>query len=280
MFWCQLTLRVLKKVCPTHIYLPSGLYRMTTQLKRKFPGLKVLLGVGGDAQGDSDKWLNLLEQSTSRISFINSAYDLLKTYDFDGLDLAFEFPKIKPKKIRSSAGKEFAELFNNLSINLSLGSIWHSFKTTIGVAGNPVDEKSEEHKEEFTALVRELKNSFRPEGYQLSVTILPNVNSSLYLDVPATVNNIDWINLAVFDVQTPQRNKKEVDYPAPLYALSERNPELNVDFQVTCLIGRGFPANKIVIGIPTFGRAWTIEEGASQTGVPPFEGKGEKPLIR
>lgn len=78
---------------------------MTTQLKRKFPGLKVLLGVGGDAQGEPSKWLELLESSTSRISFINSVYDLIKTYDFDGLDLAFEFPKIKPKKIRSGLGK-------------------------------------------------------------------------------------------------------------------------------------------------------------------------------
>lgn len=83
----------------------KGLYRLTTQLKRKFPGLKVLLGVGGDAQGEPNKWLELLESSTSRISFINSAYDLIKSYDFDGLDLAYEFPKIKTKKIRSSVGK-------------------------------------------------------------------------------------------------------------------------------------------------------------------------------
>lgn len=155
------------------------------------------------------------------------------------------------------------------------GSVWYSFQKTIGVAGNPVDDKSDEHREEFTALVRELKNSFRPDGYQLSVTILPNVNSSLYLDVPATINNIDWINLAVFDVQTPARNKKEADYPAPLYAPSERNPELNVDFQVTNLIARGVPAAKIVIGIPTFGRVWSIEEDKTTTGVPPVEGNGK-----
>jgi chitinase len=83
----------------------KGLYRLTTQLKRKFPGLKIMLGVGGDAQGEPAKWLEMLESSTSRISFINSAYDLVKSYDFDGLDLAFEFPKIKPKKIRSGLGK-------------------------------------------------------------------------------------------------------------------------------------------------------------------------------
>lgn len=83
----------------------NALFRQANQLKRKNPGLKVLLGVGGGVQDNYDKWLELLEQSTARIAFINSAYDLIKTYGFDGLDLAYEFPKIKPKKIRSSVGE-------------------------------------------------------------------------------------------------------------------------------------------------------------------------------
>jgi chitinase len=86
--------------------------------------------------------------------------------------------------------------------------------------------------------------------------------------------NVDWVNLAMFDVFTPYRNKKEADYPAPLYPPSERNPEHNIDFQVTNLVARGFPASKIVIGIPTFGRTWEFEESASSTGVPPIEAKG------
>jgi GH18 family chitinase len=144
----------------------------------------------------------------------------------------------------------------------------------IGVAGNPVDPKSDEHKEEFTALIRELKNSFRHDGYLLSITINPNVNSSLYLDVPATVNNFDWINIAAFDFQTPQRNPKEADFSAPLYTPSERNPELNIDFQVTNLLTRGIPTSKIVVGIPTYGNAWKIDKDVTATGVPAVEADG------
>lgn len=83
-----------------------GLFRQATQLKTKFPGLKVLLGVGGDVQETPEKWLELLESSQSRIAFINSAYDIVKSYGFDGIDLAYEFPKIKPKKV------------NELSLNI------------------------------------------------------------------------------------------------------------------------------------------------------------------
>jgi chitinase len=91
------------------------------------------------------------------------------------------------------------------------------------------------------------------------------------------MNNIDWLNIAAFDAQTPYRNEKEVDFPAPLYLPSDRNPELNVDYQVQDLLNRGFPAGKIVVGIPTYGRTWVIEDGATATGVPPFEGKGPAP---
>ena len=83
----------------------NRLYREATFLRTKFPKLKVLLGIGYDVSGDPEKWLQLLETSTARIAFINSAYDLIKTYAFDGIDLAFEFPKIKVKKQRGSVGK-------------------------------------------------------------------------------------------------------------------------------------------------------------------------------
>lgn len=116
--------------------------------------------------------------------------------------------------------------------------MWHSFKKKIGASGKPVDEKSVEHKEEFTSLVREMKNSFRHDGYQLSLTVLPNVNASLYFDVAAIVGYADFITLAAFDFQTPDRNPKEADYPAPLYPLSERNNEYNIDFQVTNMLSK------------------------------------------
>jgi GH18 family chitinase len=235
----------------------KGLYRVATSLKRKFPGLKVLLSVGGDAEYKPDKYLELLESSANRMAFINSAYAMVKTYDFDGLDLAFEFPKIKPKKIRSG-----------------IGSVWSSFKKKIGVGGDPVDPKADEHREEFTILVREIKNAFRYDGYQLSLTVLPNVNSSHYFDVPSIVSYFDYINVNAFDFQTPVRNPKEADYAAPIYAPSERNPEFNVDYQVNNLLQRGVPATKIVLGIPTFARVWKIEEDATLTGVPPVTAVG------
>lgn len=102
-----------------------------------------------------------MEAAESRIAFVNSAHTLVKAYNFDGLDLAWEFPTNKPKKIR---GK--------------ISSLWHGFKKKIGVTKGKVDEKEEEHREQFTALVRELKNVFRHDGLLLTLSVIPNVNST------------------------------------------------------------------------------------------------------
>lgn len=136
-------------------------YRTVTSLRRRFPNLKIILSVGGNHDENRAAYLSLLETSAGRVAFINSAYTMLKTYQFDGLDLAWEFPPNKPKKIRSG-----------------FGSFWHKVKKTFGATPSSIDEKWEEHREEFTALVRELKNALRPEGYQLTLTQLPNVNAT------------------------------------------------------------------------------------------------------
>lgn len=238
----------------------KGLYKQITSLKTKFPNLKVHLSVGGDADGDHEKYMALLESSTGRISFTNSINVVLKTYGFDGLDLAFQFPKMKPKKVRSS-----------------IGSVWHSFKKTVGVAGNPVDENSETHKAQFSMLITELKNSFRIDKYELGVTVLPNVNASLYLNVTEIKDYVDFVTVAAFDVNTPTRNPKEADYPAPILSVSDRNVEENVDAWASFLIKGGLLANRVVVGVPTFGRAWKIEKDATLTGSPPVKADGVAP---
>lgn len=55
--------------------------------------------------------------------------------------------------------------------------MWHSFKKKIGIK-KVIDDKFEEHREQFSRLVQELKYAFRNEGLMLTASVLPNVNSS------------------------------------------------------------------------------------------------------
>lgn len=140
-------------------------------------------------------------------------------------------------------------------------------------------------------MVRELKNAFRHDGYLLTLTVNPNVNSTckptmirffsyriiifilfhlVFFDVPAIINNLDFVTVSSYDFQTPDRNPKEADFAAPLYELNERIPESNVNFQVQYWIGQHAPASKLIVSIPTFGRAWKLETDSTATGVPPI----------
>ncbi|EDS38024.1 imaginal disc growth factor [Culex quinquefasciatus] len=235
-------------------------YRLVTQLKRKFPALKVLLGVGGYRfSAPSPKYLELLESGAARITFINSVYAIVKAYEFDGIDLAWQFPQNKPKKIRGTTSK-----------------LWHGFKKVFS-GDSVLDEKADEHKEEFTALLRELKNAFRADGYQLGITVLPHVNATMFMDIPAIINYLDFVNIEAVDMQTPERNPKEADYVAPLYELTDRVPGNNVDGLVKVWLGANTPPSKIVVTIPTHGRGWKMNADSGITGVPPLTADGTGP---
>jgi chitinase len=237
-------------------------YRHITALKRRFPGLRVLLSVGGNEDHGDDgniKYRTILESVEHRLAFVNSAHSLVKNFGFDGLDLAWEFPETKPKKIRG----KISSFFSNLKHKI--------------VGESVVDEKAEEHKEQFTAFVREIRNTFRHDGLLLTLSVLPNVNSSVYYDPRALSPNLDFITLQAFDFYTPKRNPKEADYPAPLYELIDRKFDENADYQVRYWLQKGAPNNKLILGIPAYGRAWKMDGDSSISGVPPLSIDGPAP---
>ncbi|XP_022121514.1 chitinase-like protein EN03 [Pieris rapae] len=234
-------------------------YRAITNFKSKYPGLKVLLSVGGDADKEEEQKYNLLlESPQARTAFVNSGMLLAEQHGFDGIDLAWQFARIKPKKVRST-----------------WGSIWHGIKKTFGTT--LVDEKEAEHREGYTALVRELKQAMTLKQMQLSISVLPNVNSSIYYDVPAIINLVDIVNLHAYDYYTAARNPKEADYSAPTYKPQNRNELLNVDAAISYWLTGGAPSSKIVVGIATYARTWKLDSDSEISGVPPLhtDGPGE-----
>lgn len=100
------------------------------------------------------------ETPEARTRFINSVGRLLSDYEFDGVDLAWQFPPVKVHKERGTFSK-----------------LWHGIKKTFGY-GKFKDEKETEHREGFTTLVRDLKTQLRTRNKALTLTVLPHVNAS------------------------------------------------------------------------------------------------------
>jgi len=71
--------------------LISGFYKRLTDLKTS--NKKVLLGLGGWVDSETDKFSKLVSNPTSRSKFITHSIDFLKQNNFDGLDLDWEYPK-------------------------------------------------------------------------------------------------------------------------------------------------------------------------------------------
>lgn len=104
----------------------------------------------------------------------------------------------------------------------------------------------------------------------LTLTVLPNVNTSVHYDVAGLMPYVDFVTLAAYDFQTWDRNPHEADYPAPTYAAYERIPESNVDFQVNLWLQNGAVGHKLIVAIPTHGRSWQLTKDSTKTGVPPI----------
>ena len=61
------------------------------KLKEKSPKLKVLLGVGGWNMG-SALFTQMVANSQNRKMFYTNAFSFLRTRNFDGLDIAWNYP--------------------------------------------------------------------------------------------------------------------------------------------------------------------------------------------
>jgi len=232
------------EVVPLHPYLDTenghGFYRLVTMFKNFFPSLKIYLSIGGyeDPSEKTHKYLKLTETPKARNNFISSISRLLNQYNFDGVDLAWQFPAVPPKKKTG--------LF---------GGFWKKDKI-LGYEDNFKDKKESTHRNGFTALVRDLQSSLRWRNKSVSITVLPHVSAKVYYDIRQLAPHIDAIHLMAFDQKTPQRNSKEADFPSPIYG--SRGSMENIDSSVSYWLQNGAPAKKIIVGIPTFARTWKI----------------------
>ncbi|XP_076634201.1 uncharacterized protein LOC143348167 isoform X2 [Colletes latitarsis] len=195
-----------------------------------------MLAIGGWNEGSS-RFSPMVADQERRREFVKNSIKFLRKNHFDGLDLDWEYPAFRD-------------------------------------GGKPRD------KDNYANLVQELREEFDRES---SKTGRPRLLLSLAMpagieyvdkgyDVPRLNEYLDFINLLSYDYHSSY--EPAVNHHSPLYPLEEDNEynydtELTIDYTIEYLLKKGASPEKIILGIPTYGRSYTLfNQDATELGSP------------
>ncbi|XP_076284259.1 chitinase-3-like protein 1 [Lasioglossum baleicum] len=131
-------------------------------------------------------------------------------------------------------------------------------------------------KENFVALLRELRQAFDSRGYILSVAVGAAEKSASQSYIINQVGQYaHLINLMTYDMNGSWNKVTGIN--APLYASDSEQGEqakLNVDASVRYWLSNGAPADKLIVGIPSYGRTFTLANPSNNGVGAPATGPG------
>ncbi|XP_042232701.1 chitotriosidase-1-like [Homarus americanus] len=129
----------------------------------------------------------------------------------------------------------------------------------------PAYQSSAADKEGFRLWVEELRTAFSPRGLLLTAAV--SASKSVIdrgYDEPAVATALDQIHLMTYDFHGSW--EKQVAHHAPLFPVPGQSHQFSADFAVNHWIKKGAPPAKLVLGVPFYGRSWTLAGSDASTG--------------
>ena len=192
-------------------------------LRERNPDIKILLSVGGwgKSQGFSDAALT----EKSRAIFARSAIDFMKVYELDGIDLDWEYP---------------------------------------GQPGNNNPYRAED-KQNFTLLLKAFRERLeletlagrrRKNPYLLTVATAANQRYLDHTEMDKAIQYLDFVNIMTYDFAGGWTDTAR--HHANLFPSSAGDgSRIDVVQAIQQHVDAGIPIEKIVMGVPFYGRYWT-----------------------
>lgn len=197
-----------------------GSFKQLKLLKKKNPNLKTLIAIGGWTL--SDPFTDVALTGQSREKFAISAVNFMVKYEFDGIDIDWEYP---------------------VGGGIAKGRPEDKQNCTLLIAGlrNQLNELERKTGRKYLLTIAS------PAGAQIKNYELSNV-----------AQYIDWYNLMAYDFHGAW--EKTTNHQAPLNATSLDTSVVaasyNASYAVNAYIQAGVSPSKIVLGIPLYSRGW------------------------
>ncbi|XP_055374479.1 probable endochitinase [Condylostylus longicornis] len=202
-------------------------------LKEKNPNLKTIAAVGGWNEG-SVKFSEVAKDPVKRRRFIDTAIEFVLKYNFDGIDMDWEYP--------AQRGGDVA-----------------------------VDKAN------FVNWLKEFRTEVDKHGLLLTAAVASaEFSASQSYDIPKLSKYLDFINIMAYDLHGSWDDITGIN--APLYSgdsdITAKQKQLNVHNCVQYWLKQGAPANKIILGVPLYGRTFTLENTHKTAPGSPISGGG------
>lgn len=196
-------------------------YKTLVELKGANPSLKVMISLHSDFSSVVDKGTSAMS------SFSSSAVKFLKDYNFDGVDLDWEYPKSSQR-------------------------------------------------EAFSKFITIFSASLRSSNLLLSMA-LPNVPFAFNrgYDASTLTRYVDFMTAMTYDFHIYLKNKDNTTgYNSPLYAPKGESKYFSTGGMIDFYTSKGISPEKLLLGIPTYGRSWTLADPQRYGLHSPALGKG------
>lgn len=245
-----------------------GYEGLNVGMKRKKSSIKSLISVGGwnfndctaspfDTSGQGSATCQIFSEiaSSSEDDIQRFAANIIvfcRKWGFDGFDLDWEYPVV--------AGHNTLEKQEN-----------GDFKET------PADFQN------YINMLRILKEAFLAEGVDgvpLLLTAAVGVGKTTAdtaYDIPQMTQHLDLVNLMTYDLHGAWSTRTGCN--ANLYSTAEDlelEGPVSVSWAVNYWLDKGAPASKLTMGLPTYGRGWTLQDAANNGYNAPATGPSPK----